>query len=189
MRSMWKGSISFGLVTIPVQLYLSAEAAPIHICNPNSKLLAGFNSPNTPAASRTVMPWRNAHKATAASGALVSPYILATWPSMKRHDSRCTPFSSASGVDGISPWELESCRHSEHLSKARALLPLGSSTNREPIPTGPPNKRQRYAEHGVQTSEHFALINSSRRSANSRQEVVSLCGKNCFFESYAGCAA
>jgi hypothetical protein len=35
----------------------------------------------------------------------------------------------------------------------------------------------------------FALINSSRRSANSRQEVVSLCGKNCFFESYAGCAA
>jgi len=82
--------------------YLSVEAAPIHICNPNSKLLAGFNSPNTSAASRTVMPWRNAHKATAASGALVSPYTLATWPSMKRHDSRCTPFASASVVKGMS---------------------------------------------------------------------------------------
>jgi hypothetical protein len=49
------------------------EAALIHICNPNSKLLAGFRSPKTPAASKTVMPCRNAHNATAASGAFFSP--------------------------------------------------------------------------------------------------------------------
>src|ERR1700730_18421694 len=52
-----------GIELPPLARFPSAEAAPIHICNPNSKLLAGFNSPNTSAASRTVMPWRNAQKA------------------------------------------------------------------------------------------------------------------------------
>jgi len=28
MRSMWKGAISFGLVTIPVQLYAAAGPVP-----------------------------------------------------------------------------------------------------------------------------------------------------------------
>ena len=44
-------------------------AALIHIRNPNSKLVAGFRSPNTPAASNAVIPCKNAHSATAASGA------------------------------------------------------------------------------------------------------------------------
>jgi hypothetical protein len=48
-------------------------AALIHIRNPNSKLVAGFRSPNTPAASNAVMPCKNAHSATAASGAFSSP--------------------------------------------------------------------------------------------------------------------
>ena len=36
-------------------------------------------------------------------------------------------------VRASSQWEFESCPHLEHLSKPRAPLLLGSSTNREPI--------------------------------------------------------
>ena len=48
-------------------------AASIHICNPNSKLLAGLCSPKTRAASKTVMPCKNAQSVTAASGAFACP--------------------------------------------------------------------------------------------------------------------
>src|ERR1700730_1236159 len=48
--------------------------------------------------------------------------------------SRVNTHAGASLVRASSPWEFESCPHLEHLSKPRAFLPLGSSTNRGAIP-------------------------------------------------------
>src|ERR1700738_5036355 len=55
------------------------ETVASHEFNPNSKLLAGFSSLNTLAASKAVIPWRKAQSATAASRARDKPDRRATW--------------------------------------------------------------------------------------------------------------
>src|SRR4051812_45195084 len=86
-RSMWSGSISFGLVNVPVKLYTAVSQKEVHFNMVHDKDGARIQQKRVCSAEGTEVPWQHIAK-----GYEVSPhrYVMVTREELERLDPKGT---------------------------------------------------------------------------------------------------